>query len=1406
MATETLEKEELKAEELASQETALVPYIPKSKAPFKLDTLIPRNMAFEVQKALNRVIKHHGNLDNYVRDHLKYNKVESMWKGLAAEQVDSIALYLTQLNREQGIIVGDQTGIGKGRQAAGIIRHAVLNGFLPVFFTRKPDLFTDLYRDLKNIGFGDIHPYIINTDTNARIKDAEGHVVFTPLSGKEQYDELVIERQIPTDSQEAKDYFKALNKKLPDPETTPFITLTGTIDYLPEGYDMILSTYSQIQAAHHYKRQWIQKLAEKGIEGSKKYKKVIFILDESHMAGGYDSVIGRWMRRVLKQTKCCCYLSATFAKYPEVVPLYAPKTAIQESTLKDHEFVGAMKKGGLALQEIVASNLAESGQLIRRQRSSEGIEVFYHQLDQEPARSKNRDCVDRIVHIMNEIVAFQRDYISPILRKVHQKAKADGEHLSEVPKSLGVNQSPYFSRVFNIVDQMLFALKVEEVAEQAIALLEQDKKVVIAFKSTMGAFLKDLNMVSGDILKKSQLDFMRTLQKGLDSVLHYGYTDIDNVKTREYVNPESLGPDAARRYEKIKKAIWAESTGLTISPIDQLIRIIQERKKPKELGGHDGENFRVAEVTGRNQRIVFQGEDGVIESFKTDTEKYFRLFNNGEYDVLLINQSGSTGSSAHASVDFKDQRKRAMIIHQFELDINTEIQKRGRVDRTGQVVKPEYHYITTDIPMEIRLMTMLKGKLKSLDANTTGSQRTNEGALRSADFMNKYGDRVAFEWATENQHMMEKMGWPTYHIEWSGARERNANVEGAIRQVTGRAGLLTVDEQEALYNDLLQRYEYLVNWEKQQGTYDLETEFVKLDADIKKRFLFREGKGGSTPFGKDAIRDETIINNHYRPMTKDELDKVIVETLEGLTPQQYTNRFIKDVEEFYPELIKKREEKRRNTIKALEEELDEMPERGSGEDEQANDKIDHERERLENLIRTKEGNLESYLKELERTKKIIMEYAQFWQVGDVVKIPLWGTVETSWGVFTGIEKGHGDNPYAPSQVSLKFVIADARRVIKFNLANDQRSNISAIFTSSKDISPEEMQTTLSGWNEIVKNASQKREKRHILTENIVAVSNEISAYSKLIKYNTLDGKIKTGILLKRTNDGKVPPTLVPISRMQRHIETLEKDALFSDHHHSIRFKRAGENSYQLFIPKRGNKSLFLDETLRSLIKRQEGQNPDTPAEFVQNAGDMTAMLHLQNLSVFLERLDDLGIQCITETRELEDWEIENAEDWHDKNSNEAEYIYKLSRAYGQGSNPTTDFIRYEEPSSSFPFGKVIYGRPLTDKERFHFSLIPYYSEPEVPYGQWKDFLGQHPPIKKDFLEAVQRAKEADIPSAILTLGFFILNHPHEDGNPEFIFGEFDEAELGRVAYEDTIGELTPLDLLSAQLNLELEKV
>ncbi len=1402
------EAEEVAA--LAASQDALVAYVPKSRAPFQLNTLIPRNMAFEVQKSLNRVVKKHGNMDHYVRNALKYPTAEALWKSLAAEQVDAVGLYLAQFAREQGLIIADQTGIGKGRQAAAVIRHAIVNGYLPVFFTRKPDLFSDLYRDLKGIDFSDIKPFIVNTDAQARVKDERGEVVFSPLSAKDQEALLVKKRTVSTDSAESLQWHKSMKTPLPDPEKTPTVDIPEVIDHLPDGYDCVLCTYSQIQAAAFYKRLWLSTVVKAGVEESQRYRKVVFILDESHMAGGYDSIIGQWMRGVLPHTKACCYLSATFAKYPEVMPFYAKKTAISEAAMKDETFVGAMSRGGLALQEIVASSLAESGQLVNRKRSSEGIKVEYITLDQEPARTRNRDQVNRIVKLMNDVVVFEKNHITPELEDLHKQARKSGEHLDKRPKSLGVKSAPFFSRVFNIVDQMLFALKVEEVARFCIHLLNEDKKVVIAFKSTMGAFLKDLSLVSGDVILPAQMDFARTLLKGLNSVFDYNYTDIEGNKSRKRIALEDLSDAARAEYQRIKEEMLATATGLTISPIDQLIRLIEAAVKKKGLGGHGGENFKVAEVTGRNQRIRFDADgQGVIESFRSDTEKFFRLFNDGTYDVLLINQSGSTGSSAHASKDFTDQRQRAMIIHQFELDINTEVQKRGRINRTGQVVLPEYYYITSDIPTEQRLMTMLKGKLKSLDANTTGSQKTSEDTLKSADFFNKYGDKVAWVWVKENPRLAARMGHPTYHMEKDRNGEqhlvRNESSEGAIRQVTGRAGLLRVEDQEQLYEQLLKKYHHQIEWEKQRGTYDLEIEFLKLDAEVKKRYLYMKGKGGSTPFGKDTVRDETIVNNLKRPFTQDQLNDRVSRELAGQKPEAVQKRLSSEAKEAYPAIREQLLTSRQQTIRKLEEELAEIPAPDVG-NEGSEERTERQKSRLESLIQEKRVALAMYEKELDDTLNIIIKGIEGFLVGQVVRIPVLGTDTASWGVFLGVRMGKTKNPYTLGNISFLFATADSRTVVEYNLTTYQRTEISRIYAESRDLDENEVLEVQRNWNELIKAFSQARMKRHILTENIVGASGMIGTLNKLVKYNTLDGVIRNGIVLHVDygREGENEMALLPISDALETLHELAVDAAFSDHQLRVRFKRLNERVFQVFITKSGNFELYTSDELRNLLMKADGQGEDEKAEFVQNAGDMTAPVHMDKLPAFLEQLDKFGIQYAGEARELEDWEVDNEQAWEKETaSKDRRYRYQLAKPYGQGSNPAHGFFDYEEPNPKHPFGAVIYNRRLSDAERYNYSLIPVHANVEVPYQEWKNHL-QGTELLKEWKQVIRESRDADPLVAIENMGQFIMNNPHEDGNPEFVFGRYTSIDLGRAAYEDETGTFSPLQILIIQLKTALQ--
>ena len=75
--------------------------------------------------------------------------MQCLCNAFSAEQVDAIAMAIYNIEeKNQGCIIGDMTGIGKGRIAAGLIVYAVNQGKLPIFFTEKTNLFSDIYRDL----------------------------------------------------------------------------------------------------------------------------------------------------------------------------------------------------------------------------------------------------------------------------------------------------------------------------------------------------------------------------------------------------------------------------------------------------------------------------------------------------------------------------------------------------------------------------------------------------------------------------------------------------------------------------------------------------------------------------------------------------------------------------------------------------------------------------------------------------------------------------------------------------------------------------------------------------------------------------------------------------------------------------------------------------------------------------------------------------------------------------------------------------------------------------------------------------------------------------------------------------------------------------------------------------------
>jgi predicted RNA methylase len=675
------------------EEEALgAPYIPASQSCVVLNTVVPDSMEYETHSALERIrIEVGGDIDEFVRQRLNYRSQIELCKALSAEQTDAVAMAIYNIEaRKQGMIIGDQTGIGKGRVAAAMIRYGVQQGHNPIFITEKANLFSDIYRDLVAIGSAHLVPFIVNgRESKTDIKDEQGEIIYQALA--------------PGDQQRI---FKSQE--------------------IPAKYDFVVATYSQFNSPEKKpeKPAFLNAIAEGNI----------LIMDESHNSSG-SSNTGEYLQSVVAKTMGVVFLSATFAKRPDNMPVYAMKTAISDANMTKEELVDAITKGGVALQEVLASQLVAEGQMLRRERSFEGVEVNYLTLDDK--EQEHRAIADNITEILRDIISFQTNHIDDQVDQLDSIAVAEGKQVDirEGTSQAGVDNQPYFSKVFNVINQMLFSIKAEAVADRAIQRLQEGKKPIIAFASTMGSFIEQMennegiHVSDGDTIRA---DFTEVLLRGLEGVLRYTETGPDGEKVYKKFQLTEMTSEAQNEYIRISERIKSISSGITISPIDVIVQ------KLKKAG------YSVAEVTGRKYEVQINTKTNqglVLSRKKINTNDAFRGFNDNEIDVLLINQSGSTGASAHAIVTKKvpaaEVRQRVMIVLQAELNINTEVQKRGRINRTGQIKKPIYDYVTSAIPAEKRLMMMLQKKLKSLDANTSSNQKQSSKILDVADFLKK---------------------------------------------------------------------------------------------------------------------------------------------------------------------------------------------------------------------------------------------------------------------------------------------------------------------------------------------------------------------------------------------------------------------------------------------------------------------------------------------------------------------------------------------------------------------------------------------------------------------------------------------------------------------------------------------
>lgn len=1201
-----------------------LPYRPHNTA-FSLQSVAPAAMVEAMDNTLSQIEQSVGkSIDQFVTDELGYDTIQDAHNALAAEQMDSVAMAIYQMQKGQALIIGDQTGVGKGRQMAALIRWAVRQGKKPIFITQKADLFSDIYRDLVDIGSGDLRPFIFNSAT---AKDGKGIVV--DANGNEIY--------------------KALSD-----EKTKLICLQS--NELPDGFDYVLATYSQFNSGDNVSRKAGVKKKKELDED--KVAKATFLrklsrdnylfLDESHTAAG-ESNTGTFFQSIIGEkgedgVRAVTFASATFAKRPDTMPMYALRTAMAEANVEREKLIGIIEKGGVTLQEIMSRALTESGQMVRRERDMTDVKTDWKTIDDPATTKRAREQYDRTIVAFNAIIDFQDKFITPLVKEQDRELAEvmSTANLKKGTKKFGVDNTPFASKTFNYTKQLMLALKVDAIVDEVEREIKAGRHPVIALESTMESTIKDYT--PGETI--AEPSFSASLLKGLDNCMQYTVKDDRSKETHMTYTPNELGEEGETAYYKLQDFIRESTKDIFISPLDAIIERLHEK------------GYRVGELTGRNTYVERTDDGKIVVRRRTDKDKkrMQREFNSGALDVLILNKSASTGISLHASEKFSDKRQRSMIIAQPLSDINDYMQMIGRIDRTGQVHRGYYINLGLPVPAESRFLMMLSTKLKSLNANTTTSQDSESNEVDAPDLLNKYGSQVVIEYLRDNPTIYEKIGEPLKKNSKKGddkiihaneLDEYTPSEDDALK-ITGRVALLNTKEQEEFYNDVVRRYNDLIRYLNDTGTNDLKITTLPLRAKTISRKVSSVGRepNGNNPFAGNAYVEQVEMDVLRKPMKANEVQKLIVQ-LNGTSDRAAGRKRVKDimsiVERETEDKMTLENERYENAKQKAALTLEEYARKIN-----ANEKMSSEQKAT--TIEQKQQETEQKLADKNRDNILSIQHKaaylnrmlDMFTVGETYLVPddLGSAMFSSstHSIFCGYKVK--DNKISASTSFAVFATLDGRRKVEIKLSDI--SILNRINDHTNQNWDAAQQTTLDNWDKQI--PTQTRKEGYIMTGNILqAVADTQDEYGnytgQLISYTDIDGNIHDGILMPDKWKTSQLRGGVPISAR---LEQMKQGTVVStDGKVTIRRGWGAPDVYFLIVPKSKSEGgkYFLNPDILRLV---EGNN------FYTVRGHMQAEVPAQNIEAVLGILSDMGVKAQDSTIEAQydelDYDTDNLTD------------------------------------------------------------------------------------------------------------------------------------------------------------------
>lgn len=330
-------------------------------------TMVPQNLQSAVASALVQLQEQFGPVDDFVSSELGIS-VEKLAERFSPEQVDAVALIMSRMIAERGFILGDETGLGKGRTIAAAATWANRNKKKVIFVTDRSNLFSDLARDLIDINEWErFRPLITNTDGEIIHMFGEGESLAKPLTAA-QFQRVV------------RDGHNA---------------------------NLIFTTYSQMNQLNSTKSNWLIEQA----------KDAVLILDESHIAAGENSNITQNVSAMVQASSSTLYSSATWTKTLKNLSIYSK--ALPEN-INYTQISDAFENEGESFSEVFSTMLAMDGAFVRREHDLSKIDFVLDSADKYTER--NIAVTDAVAEVLG-MMAMLSGEINQALHRMNAETR-----------------------------------------------------------------------------------------------------------------------------------------------------------------------------------------------------------------------------------------------------------------------------------------------------------------------------------------------------------------------------------------------------------------------------------------------------------------------------------------------------------------------------------------------------------------------------------------------------------------------------------------------------------------------------------------------------------------------------------------------------------------------------------------------------------------------------------------------------------------------------------------------------------------------------------------------------------------------------------------------------------------------